>query len=304
MKHRLLILLPAMLLLTGCTDLRTRISPDVIAADCGEALSLAASVPQEELLLRAAAETPEGIPAALQNAGGAEFSQGHVSMLALSGAGICDALSVCFTRGWIPPDCTVLAVSGNAANALANAALPDADQLRAAADTGMLPCRTADAVIGDLWGGSGMTVLPLMQDGSLTLAVAGQNGALHPLSGDACRGLALLGCRWKEFGFAEEGIAYTVTACRLHLTFSRQDGQLVCTVAGTLRCDPAKAAGEAALRRMLLAALTETAAAYGADVCCLRESAVQSGLREIGTLPDAAWADLLRTAEYRADLHV
>ena len=55
---KLLLLLPA-LLLTACTDIRTRLSPDLLAADTGTELRLAAHTTQDDTLITAYAAAPE-----------------------------------------------------------------------------------------------------------------------------------------------------------------------------------------------------------------------------------------------------
>ncbi|MBQ1917526.1 MAG: hypothetical protein II175_00030, partial [Schwartzia sp.] len=62
---RLMILFCGTLLLTGCTDIRTRLLPDILAVDFAEQVQFAAHTSQETGIISAAAETALQMPEAL-----------------------------------------------------------------------------------------------------------------------------------------------------------------------------------------------------------------------------------------------
>lgn len=306
---KLLLLLPAVLL-TACTDIRTRLSPDLLAADTGNTLRLAAHTTQSDALITAYAAAPELLPDALQTASGAEIAPGHISLLLICG-NPCALLETALQKQWLPPSGAVVSLPGSACDALKDGTAPASGQFSAAAETGRLPCRTADTVLGDLKSGSGITALHTLENGRLTLALWDENRQYGTLSEDACRGLALLGNRWKSFLFAYEssGAGKDGVCClrhsRLHTAVTEQNGRLCVSVSGSITAEADDyAAAELRLTDMLTAALHETARDTGADLLFLREYAVRGGISEAVHCKPAEWAELLRAAEYRVRISV
>ena len=72
MKYPLFFALPLCLMLTACTDVRTRLSPDLLAADAGTVWHFAAHTTQSDRIIAAETPVPVLFPDALQNAAGAE----------------------------------------------------------------------------------------------------------------------------------------------------------------------------------------------------------------------------------------
>lgn len=299
----LLLLLPA-LLLTACTDIRTRLSPDLLAADTGNGLRLAAHTTQDDALITAYAAAPELLPDALRTASGSEIAPGHISMLLICG-NPCALLETALQKQWLPPSGAVVSLPESACDALGSGAFPSPGQLSAAAETGQLPRRPADTVLGDLKSGSGITALHTEENGRLTLSLWDAERQYGTLSADACRGLALLDSRWKSFAFACGDSVCTVRRSRLHISVAVRDGRLCVTVSGSITAetdDPA--AAEQRLHAMLTAALHETARDAGADLLFLREYAVRGRIAEAVHCEPAEWAGLLRAAEYRVSISV
>ncbi|MBR5722180.1 MAG: hypothetical protein IKX57_01015, partial [Oscillospiraceae bacterium] len=85
MKIHVLPLLLMPLLLCGCTDIRTRRAPDILAADLGDSIRLAAHATQSDEIITAEARALPLLTEALQNASGAEISAGHISLLLMHG---------------------------------------------------------------------------------------------------------------------------------------------------------------------------------------------------------------------------
>ena len=85
MKSAYLLAIPLALLLTACTDIRSRISPDILAADVGKQTAYAMHASGKQGVLRASAAHPDLLCDALQNAAGAEVSTGHLTLLLVSG---------------------------------------------------------------------------------------------------------------------------------------------------------------------------------------------------------------------------
>ena len=303
MKNCLLILLPA-LTLTACTDIRTRLTPDLLAADTGSVIRLAAHTTQENELITAETCAPALLPEALQNASGAEIAAGHISMLLICG-NPCALLETALQMQWLPPSGAVVSLPESACDALREGTAPSAGQLDAAAETGQLPYRPADAVLGDLISGSGITALHTAETSRLTLSLWDAEQQYGTLSETACRGLALLGNRWKTFSFPCGDSVCSIRRTALHTAVTQQDGGLCVTVSGSVSAetdDPA--AAEQRLTEMLTAALYETARDAGADLLFLREYAVRGGVRTAIRCEPAEWAAMLHGAEYRVCISV
>ena len=289
------------LLLTGCTDIRRRLSPGLLAVHTGATVSFAAHTSQEDALIAAEAEDPLLLTDALGRAAGAEISTGHLSMLAVSGDP-CGVTETYLQAQDLAPTCTVLAVDRNACDALRSGSLPEPDQIEAAVQTGMLPCRTADAVIGDLWGGSGVTALTACRGDALTAALYADGQCCGTLSEDACRGLALLGGRYETFAFDAAGTAFRIRHALLRISVHMADRPEI-TVSGEIRTEPPLTdAAEKRLAEMLDAALRETVCAAGADLLFLREAALRDGLPAARDCSQAEWRRMLLESECRIAL--
>ena len=304
MKARLLPLLLMPLLLCGCTDIRTRRALDILAADIGDSIRLAAHATQSDEIISAEAAALPLLPEALQNASGAEVSAGHISLLLIHG-NPCALLETALEKQWLPPTAAVLCLPESACDALRGGTFPAADRLTAAAETGQLPRRTADTVLGDLLSGSGITAFPAEENGRLTLLLCDRQQTFGTLSENACRGLALLGNRWKQFAFPCGNSVCTVRKARLQLRVTEQDGRLYITVSGQISAETdAPEAAAQRLTEMLSAALLETARNAGADLLFLREYAVRGRIRTAESCTQAEWAALLRQAEYSTEIAV
>jgi hypothetical protein len=298
---RLLPLAGAALLLTGCTDIRNRLSPDVLAVHIAGQTEFAVHDAGLSAPLTAFAPEPGLLCDALRRASGEEVSTGHLTLLAVSGDPAA-VLPAWFSQRWIAPTCAVLVLRENACSALRSGSLPTPQQLSAAVSTGALPCRTADAVTGDLWGGSGVTALHCLDAGRLTLLLRGSDTEYGTLSEDACRGLALLGRRWEHFtAAAGNGTVFSVQRASLHIAAAENEGRLRFTVRGQIFCSPADSAAAETLCRMLTAALTESAGGAGADLNALRESAIRDGIGAAAQCTQAQWREMLMQAEYAAE---
>lgn len=292
-------ILPAVLaciLLSGCTDVRTRLSPDVLAVDLGTPAKIAAHVTQDEEILLTEAESPLLLTDALQITAGAEISTGHLSMVAVQG-NPCELLTDALQKQYLAPTCMILSVSRSACGLMRTGSLPTPDQLQSAVDAGQLPFRTADAVVGDLWGGSGITALHAVSGDCLTLMLRDADREYGTLSENACRGLSLLGKRWTSFSFAADGTACEVKRTDLHISAGMRENTLCFTVSGSVSCGSGtpNAAAEA-LTEMLHAALAETIS-NGADLLFLRETAIRDRIPDADICTQAQWREMLRDAE-------
>ena len=302
MKFALAPLLCAGLLLTGCTDIRSRLSPDVLAVENGTPARVSMHATQDGAVFSVNTANPMLFQEALRLQSGSEISAGHLSLLLVSGnpaAVLPDFLQAQF----LSPTCKVLYLPEDACAVLEAGSAPTAGQLDAAAAEGLLPCRTANLICGDLCGGSGVSALPAYCENRLTLAVFDAEGVCGLLSEQACRGLALLGGRYEAFSFDADGAPCTVQHSSLHLTASGENGRLVFTVSGSLAAETADPeAAKRILTDMLQAALTETAGAYGADILFLHETALRDGISFAEECGQAAWRNALRSAQYRVAL--
>lgn len=284
--------------LTGCTDIRTRLSPDILAADVGTVTHFAAHTSQDKPVVSANAQDFMLLPESLRAAAGAEISTGHLSLLAVSGDP-CAITEQYLQAQYLAPTCAVLSVPQNACALLKDGKLPTPDEISAAVDTGILPCRTADTAVGDLWGGTGMTAFSAYENGSLTLALWDADGQHGTLSGDACRGLALFGQRYETFAFDAGGEVFRLqkSAPALHL---RMDDRLHITVSGQFSAEPplTDAAGER-LRQMLAAAIQETVCDAGADLLFLHEAALRDHIPDAAHLTQENRRAILQNADYQ-----
>ena len=301
MKYTVILLA---LLLTGCTgtDIRGRISPDLLAADPGTEICFAAR-DSSGTVISAAAESPLRMEDALHAAAGESLSTGHLSLLLLGGAPAQILPDFC-AAGRMPPTCDVLYCPDGACRLLKNGQAPAPEQIRAAVQTGMLPCRSADAVLGDLWGGSGVTALTALHGNRLTLTLFHGDIPCGTLSEDACRGLALIGKRWERFSFSAAGETFFVQHALLRITVTEAENRLCFAVSGRIFVFGAEnTAARDVLCRILGAALTETASQAGADLLTLREAALREGI-SAADCPQEAWRVRLMQAEYRTEPEV
>ena len=283
----------ALFLLSACTDIRTRISPDILAADTGTQTRFAMHASQSEGIITADAADPCLLPDALRTASGAEISAGHLSLLLLGGQPA-SVLIPYFRAQWVPPTCAVLAVPAGACDLLCAGNAPSPDAIRAAVETGQLPARTADAVVGDLWGGSGITAMHCADAGTLTLLLCDADGSCGTLTHAACRGLALLGGDYQHFDFPADDGVHSVTRSSLHISCAAADGSLHFTVNGRICVTNPSCASETALHGMLSAALTETLS-QGADILMLRETAVRDADPSAALVTQMQWREKLRS---------
>ena len=292
---RLLLCICCAFLLTGCTDIRKRLLPDILAVDPATPVQFAAHTSQDTGIIAAYAETALQMPDALRRASGAEISTGHLTMLAVSG-NPCGILETYFQAQMLAPTCMVLAVPSDACERLRDGSLPAPAQLQSAAETGLLPCRTADAVLADLWGGSGITALCTQKADGLTLSLWTKDGCCAVLSDDACRGLALLGKRYESFVFAADGITYWFSSMRLHLRIIQGDTLQIALTCKAETEPPLTDAAASRLEEMLCAAVSETALTAGADLLFLREHAIRSGITAARSCSQEEWRALLQSA--------
>lgn len=287
----------AALLLVGCTDIRKRVSPDILAADLGTAVRFAAHTSQDETIITASAQDFMLMPESLRNAAGAELSTGHLSLLAVSG-NPCAITEQYLQEQYLAPTCAVVSVPQNAVVMLQDGILPTPDEIKAAVATGTLPCRTADTVVGDLFGGTGITAFYACENGALTLALWDKTGKISALSQDACRGLALFGQRYETFAFAAAGQTFRLQKCmlRLHL---HMDDRLHISVSGQITAEtPLSDAAENRLREMLFAALQECICDAGADVLFLHEAAMRDHIPDAPQLSAENRRKILQNAEF------
>lgn len=302
-----LLSLPVLLFtLTGCTDVRRRLSPDLLAADASGTAEtrFAAHSSQSDGLISAESPSPMLMPDALGLVSGMEISTGHLSMLAVSGQPA-TVTAAYLQKGWLAPTCAVLAVSSDACSMLRRGKLPAPEQLRAAVSEGLLPARTADTVVGDMQSGSGVTAFPTVCDSRLTLVLCEDDTLGVSLSENACRGLALLGRRWDTFCFSAEGTPCSVKRARLRIHAAQEGETLSFSVGGTVTCETVSPdAVKSSLTEMLLSALRETAQDSGADLCFLRECAVRDHIPDAADCPLSVWRDRLRSANYSAEITV
>lgn len=301
---RILICMLCALLLTGCTDVRTRRSPDVLALDTAEPSRAAMHATQNDEIISAGVMHPLLFREALENAAGAEISPGHLSLLMISG-NPAPVLPELLQSQEIAPTCKVLYVPDGACRLLESGNAPETGQLDAAVSTGMLPLRTADLIYGDLCGGSGVSAVPAWLHERLTLMLLDADGVQSALSENACRGLALLGGRFETFSFDADGAPCTVRSVSLRISAAVAHDQLCISVCGSVRAETAhRPAAELLLSEMVSSALTETAQAAGADLLFLYEAACKSRLPGIRSCSQSQWRSMLMTAAYQTDLRV
>gem|GEM_PF-2064502 len=297
--------------LLGCTDVRNRLSPDVLAISqqTDGSVRLAVRCSQTPQVVTAETDDPLLLCDVLQAASGKEIDAGHISLLLLNG-NPADIIPDCLHAQIIMPTGAVLYCTEDACAAAKTDV--DESQLRAAVDAGLLPARTADLFVGDLQNGSGVSALPCMENGQLTLALCDADGICATLTEDACRGLALLGTRRKQFSLAA-GDAATVTLDRAYFRIRAEetDGALHFAVTGTVCCTPLGSTApnwiadvKAKLEAMLSAACTETAHAEGADLLLLHETAVRDGISGAAECSPADWRERLKTAAFFVDVTV
>lgn len=291
MRKYHLILPLCTLLLTGCADIRNRISPDALAISAD---TLAMHVSGEEGVITAHGD-PLNFPDAMCAAAGAEISPGHIAVLTLS-EHPAEILPRYLQNGWLAPTAQVLYAAD--AVSLLQTAPPSADDLKAAADTGCIPPRTADAVLSDLLGGSGVTALTAYTKDGFRLAVFSDAEFLGTLSDSACRGLALLCGRYRTFTVSDSACCVSVEHAAPDMHAALSGDRLQITVSGTFRCKLRRGAiadAQNLINMLLTDALTETVTQYGADLLNLQERA------DACAYSSEQWRGILRNAVISAD---
>lgn len=291
------------ILLTGCTDIRSRRYADILAVTSGKEYSASLRCDGEETWYTAAAAAPKLLPTALENELGAQLSMGHLGLLMLQGDTL-EPLTALLDDGQLVPTCPVLLCPKTSqVERFVDSNL--AAQLQRSMETGLLPRRTVGDVYGDLRSAARITLLPCLVEDALTLAVSDGAQTLAILSEDACRGAALLCGRWDHFAFVEmrgaspETIRLKSCKCKLHM--EQKGERLVLSV----ELSPEVESGDAELARtavcrMLRAYFQEAVTDCAADACFLEETALRCGI----SIPDtAAWRALLRDAEIQVTAH-
>lgn len=306
MHNKLIALLLLPLPLMGCTDVRGRISPDVLAVSVKNdgTADISARCSGDDDTLHAHAESPLTLCPALQTAAGKAVDAGHVSLLCLDG-----------DPAALLPDYLAMQVLMPTTEVLWCRALPDAlpdvSLLRTAVAAGLLPARTADRILGDLQNGSGVSAVPTMKNGALTLALCDETGICGTLPTEACRGLALLGKRWQGFTFPAGAGAVTVLRTHFRLTADMTDGHLRYRLTGWVRCQPEGLPqehwvqdAERVLTEMLVSACEIPVHTAGADLLLLRETAIRDGIPDSAACTPAEWRARLMTAEFAVQIEV
>lgn len=310
MYRRILLIINSILLLLplcACTDVRERLSPDVLAVDLhrdGSAAFAIRCAQDAAEPITASGDSPLMLCTALRTAAGKEIDAGHISLLLLHGnpaAVLPDYLAMQV----LMPTSAVLLCRGTSVTHTAY----DPAQLRAAVDAGMLPARTADLILGDLQNGSGVSAAPCLSGDTLTLALCGDTDGFPMLSEDACRGLALLGGRWKTFAFRAGDTAASVVRKDLRMTAAEDGDALHFTLTGTVTCKPEGnpaadwlPAAQSALEKMLAAACKEPLESGGADLLLLRETAVRDGIPGAADCTASAWRTRLLQSDFTVDV--
>jgi len=293
-SRRYIFVILCILFLAGCADIRNRVSPDALAVNGN---LLAVHISGRDGTVTAECD-PLAFPDAIAAAAGAEISPGHVSVFILS-TEPAHILPAYLQNGWIAP--TAQVVSAPDAAALLNDDPPSAEAIKAAAETGLIPPRTADTVLGDLLGGSGVTALTSYTANGFRLDIWDNADICGTLSESACRGLALLCGRCRTFTAADADCCFTVEHADPLIRAEMYGDILHISVSGTFRCGMRRGSlsdAEHLLREMLSAALTESVTQHGADLLQLQERAYA------GAYSRTAWRKILRDAAIRTDITV
>ena len=298
------------LLLTSCTDVRNRLSPDVLAVDQmpDGSTQFAMRCSQETEIITADADSPLLLCSALQTAAGKEIDSGHISLLMLHGNPAA-LIPTYLEMQVLMPTSEVLLCTDSACAMPQNT--PDAKQIRAAVSAGMLPACTADRMLGDLQNGSGVSAVCCDRNGTLTLALCDANGICGTLSADACRGLALSDKRWTQFSLTAGESTVSVTHVCLHISAAEAADRLLFTLRGTVTCKPKGTASadwqseaQRELTAMLSAAYRETAQSAGADLLLLREAAVRDRISGAADCALSVWRERLQASEISIEITV
>lgn len=292
------IMIPVLvLLLTGCADIRGRVTPDLLALQDGAQPELAMHISGEEGTIRAESDLMN-FPDAMCAAAGAEVSTGHISVLLLH-ANPAAVLPDYLENGWLAPTAQVVYSDTDAVSLLAHHP-PSAEEIKAAVRTGLLPPRTADSVLADLMGGSGVTALTMHTKDGFRLAVWDAAHHCGTLSEDACRGLALLTGKYDTFTFSGENACFTVEHAAPDIRATLDGEALEITVSGKFRCSLRSGNAdevEPALTTIITAALTETVTQHGADLLHIQERA------RAGEISHSSWREMLRSAAITVSIH-
>ena len=292
--RRYIFVILCILFLTGCADIRNRASPDALAVSGN---LLAVHISGQDGTVTAKCD-PLQFPDAVSAAAGAKISAGHISVLMLS-EDPARILPAYLQNGWIAP--TAQVISAADAVALLNSDPPSAEDIRAAADTGQIPPRTADTVLGDLLGGSGVTALTAPAENGFRLDLWDDAGFCGTLPESACRGLALLCGRYCTFTAADADCCFTVDHAKPEIHAEMYGNILQISVSGTFRCGMRRGSlsdAERLLSTMLTAALSESVTKHGADLLQLRERA------GAGRYSRTAWRSVLQSAAFSTDITV
>lgn len=251
--------------------------------------------------LLTALETAEGL------LGGALFL-GHTELLGVGRGDLTENLEELLDGNRISPSCKLMySPDGTVDSAL----IPVLSQM---ADSGQLIAPSCGDALRHLLGRSEKTVLPALDDGTLTLAVVDADGnRLAFLDETACRGLFWLTGESAELTLAvnsgDEVLYFAVTDTRASLqAYPAQDGLKIVaelSVKGDLSAHGGAlaAAAEAEVKRICAAALRQTVTACGADVIGIETAAARAD-RAYYLAHEADWEELLRTAEIEVRVDV
>ena len=289
-------ILMSALLLTGCADIRGRVSPDLLAVQDGASPMLAMHISGGEEIITAES-SPMNFPDAMSAAAGAEVSAGHISVLLLH-ANPSAVLPGYLENGWLAPTAQVVYSDTNTVSLLAHDP-PSAEDIKAAVQTGLIPPRTADSVLADLLGGSGVTALNMYTKDGFRLALWDAEECCGTLSENACRGLALLAGKYRTFTLSDQDVCFSVEHAAPDIRAVCSGGTLKINVSGNFRCILRSGNADAVvpmLHAVITAALTETVLQSGADLLLLQERA------GAGDISHAAWREMLRSAETAVSL--
>lgn len=258
----------------------------------------------------AAGDSVSDLLAALALEAGQPISTGHLSLLLLHG-NVSQLLEEPVHSGTIVPTCAVLWTDEPIPGQWdAETDTPDA-MLQAAIAQGDLPASTADRILGDLHGGSGVTAVASQTAGGLTLSLWDSSGFLGLLSTDAARGLALLSGDWDRFPLpaALGESAVTLTACKTKIAVRQVDDHIAFHL--TLSLSVARQHGAAVslsdvhretIHAMVNAAMQETLTQQGGDLLFLREAACRDRYPDAETMTAAEWRICLQTATWEIEL--
>ncbi len=226
---------------------------------------------------------------------GKELFLGHLELLAYTSPSDAATLNQWMTQYRLSPSCLILGLpDGDSLETLDTTAL--VEQLQSAMDCGLLPETNLYTILTEFSGSAGMALVPVYQDGNLSMAIITEHDFCTLLSDEAVKGLSWLrGDSEPTVVILPDG-EFSVTAATTRITATVYDHHVLAEITIRLSGSGDFDGAAAQIQAECKAAIQETIVAYGADVIGF-EACLQSECYRY--LMDTGWAQAAQQTEFQ-----